>query len=145
MTKQKKLEQDQFQANALREQYKVVFQNIALLEQNVRDLTLEIQNEECEKTLGDPITIEGFMSLNYCNLHQPLYDRVQKWEEQFHSVYFGGYNTETNQAVIKIKLNRIKPLEYQLDILKFIPFIKPNEEGIKCIIYINRCFKLVKH
>ena len=87
----------------------------------------KLQNALYELEAKEPgeITIEKIMSLDWGNVHGPYYKKLEKFLQQFRGISCGGYYPETNQLSVRVAFDQNKDLKDQLDIMRFIPFIKP--------------------
>lgn len=136
-----KIEQKIRKENRLRElqaKYAPMFLEAANLEKEIFQLSIEIEKEINEEKAGNPISIEGVMSLDWCRVQQPLYGKIQKFLEGFKGVYFGGFNNETNQLLVQVCLTKNKKIEEQMDVELFIPYILPLKDGTKFLGVFER-------
>ena len=110
--------------------------------QKIKDLRTQIANHKLRLHFGDPpqFSFKKIFTLNWSEL-EDVSGSGSQWERQIHAwlnkhpgIHSSGYNIETNQVSVKIRLSRKLALEHQLAILEIIPWLKPASRGYKEII-----------
>ena len=98
---------------------------------------------QCEEVLSIPYIME----LNYRDIVNPFFLKVQDYLRQFKFIKAEGYQLQTNQILINTKLIKGLEVEEQYkEIEKFIPYIKPitetelPEENLKCLGVFEHTF-----
>lgn len=116
-------------------------------------LQKEITDEKMRIVFENEITPEIFMSIDWSKIYgnEGYTSRLGKWFGEHNNVRYLKYlydhtsKTEENavQPVLFVLFDEDSPYEKQLDILKFIPFIKPDSNNkrrieVKCNFYTDR-------
>lgn len=81
--------------------------------------------EEASKDV--PISVPMIMETDPNFDGQTLYRRIKQFVARFSkgSIEISGYRTETHQRALQVAFDQNKPFEDQLQILEFVPYIKP--------------------
>lgn len=93
-------------------------------------LSSEVHDDEQNEYFKGGITLEKIMALDWNTLREPWYKEVNKFLNTNFSkgmCHCGGMHTDTWQMVVKLSMIRNKPLAEQLDVLHFLPYLKPIE------------------
>lgn len=93
------------------------------------------QDKERKEYLGEP-SPENYMKARYPDLDRPYFKPFYKWFEENYSYKkglgdWGGYWPDTGQPGIKLMMYRDVPLEEQLGILDFLPYIAEGPDEVQ--------------
>jgi len=72
-------------------------------------------------------TPENFMTLQWMEVKQPMYDKVTNWfHKSYKYIWLSGLHPETGQASISLTFKINEPVEPQIaEVMEFLPFVIP--------------------
>jgi hypothetical protein len=79
--------------------------------------------------LGLNPTPAQIMALNWPEVRGEAYKLVTRTMGRYSGLMHSGYFPDTNQIALKVSFDQNEPFESQLDVLKFVEFIKPLKNG----------------
>jgi hypothetical protein len=107
-----------------------VFRSICDKTGELRDA---ITKEKLDRHFAEGITPEKILSgPPWWAIAGEWHQKLTNWISKNYfdrGVHASGYYPETDQLALRIKLDQRQPLDGQLGILDFIPFIKPHSKG----------------
>lgn len=128
----------------LNKQWEEAEQQISAIATRANALKEEINNQKLTTLIGDkPITPEIFMSLDWNLVTFKWFQVLDQWFRDNYrnkGLYKGTVWSETDQVALQVMFDQNYPLDDQLGILDFLPFIKPTKKGAKLVgIFEHTC------
>jgi hypothetical protein len=102
------------------------------------------KNAEFEEYFKDGFnckTVMSFPASDVDNVDDSWYKKIEKFfNDNYKYVKHSGYNPETNQDYLQVWLYKNTPVEKQMELKDFIPYIKPSKDGWKHVgIFDSGC------